>query len=194
MQFYHKHSFKTVLCFPWTIKKNGLPQFFRVDDDITVPHSTTPWDTTTERGTHYSVSQHHIVRPEDRERYPLQCLTAPHRTTWQQKEVHITVSHIFVHNIVLPKGRKKKHLIMSHRTRTSKNNRQVLASLRCYALSSSFYIWKYVFEKFRMPVCGFACNAWFSCSKFSHAETSVLLNSLKTVSYTHLTLPTTILV
>ena len=47
----------------------------------------------TERGTHWSVSQHHIVRHDYRERYTLQCLTAPHRTTWRQREVHITVSH-----------------------------------------------------------------------------------------------------
>ena len=71
----------------------SFPPFFRVDDDITVPHSTTPWDTRTERGAYYSVSQHHTMRHEARERYTLQCLTAPHHETRGQREVHITVSH-----------------------------------------------------------------------------------------------------
>ena len=61
MQYGHKHSFQT-LCASPEKKSNFLPYFFRVDDDITVPDSTTTWDRRTERGTHYSVSQHHIVR------------------------------------------------------------------------------------------------------------------------------------
>ena len=86
----YKHTFRTVLC--WKIKKNRLPPFFRVDD-MAVPHSTAPWDTRTERGTHYSVSQHHTMRHGDRERYTLQRLTASHHGTRGQREVHITVSH-----------------------------------------------------------------------------------------------------
>ena len=60
---------------------------------MAVPHSITPWDTRTESGTHYSVSQHHTMRHGDRERYTLQRLTASHHGTRGQREVHITVSH-----------------------------------------------------------------------------------------------------
>ena len=113
---------------------------------------------TTERGAHYSVSQHHIVWPDDRERYTLQCLTALHRTTWRQSEAHITVSHS---TASYDRRLKKKHITVSHRARTSKNKRQVLASLRCPDLSSSFYT-----EKFRTRECRITCNARFSCNKF----------------------------
>ena len=86
---------------------------------ITVSHSTTPWDTRTKRGTHYSASQHHTMRHEDRERYTLQCLTAPHHETRRQREVHITVSHptdkgthyrVSQHYIVGPDDRKRYKL------------------------------------------------------------------------------------
>ena len=74
-------------------EKNRLPQFFRMDDDITAHDSITPRDMKRERGTRYSVSQHHIARSDDRERHTLECLIAPHRTTCGQRDVHITVSH-----------------------------------------------------------------------------------------------------
>ena len=44
-------------------------------------------------GRHGCASQHHTMRHEDRERYTLQCLTAPHHETRGQREVHFTVSH-----------------------------------------------------------------------------------------------------
>ena len=59
---------------------------------IAVSHRTTPRDTGTERCTHYSVSQHRTMRHEERERYTWLCLTAPHRMSWRQREVHMTVS------------------------------------------------------------------------------------------------------
>ena len=95
----------------------------------------------TERGTHYSVSQHHILRPDDRERYTLQCLTAPHRTTWRQREVHITVFNSTTsYNRRTGGGKKGKKGKTYYSVSPSKNKRQVLASLRCPALSSSFNI------------------------------------------------------
>ena len=110
---------------------------------ITVSPSTTSYDLTTERGTRYSVSQHHIVRPDDR-------------------DVHITAPHM-----VQSEDRKKINITMSHRTRTVKSKRQAFANLRCPALSSSSYIENNIcFQKFRMPVCRFTCNAWFPCNKF----------------------------
>ena len=46
-------------------RNNRLPQFFSMDADITVERSTTSLGPRTGWGTQESVSQHHIVRPED---------------------------------------------------------------------------------------------------------------------------------
>ena len=59
----------------------------------TESYGTMSYDWRPERGTQYSVSQHHVLQPEDRERYTVQCLTAPRTTTGGQREVHSTVSH-----------------------------------------------------------------------------------------------------
>ena len=98
---------------------------------ITVSHRTASYDLTIEWGTNYSVSQCHIVRPDDRESYTLQCLTVPHHRTWRQREVHITVSHsttaydlttekvahfsVLQHHILRPDDREV-HITVSHIT------------------------------------------------------------------------------
>ena len=104
-------------------------------------HSDTSHDLTTDRRTHYSVSEHYILRPDD------------------------SVSQ---HHIVWPEDRKKYTLVF-HRTRTSTSKRQALASLRCPDVSSSVYIENnYVFRSFVRLCAGFTYNAWSPAIRFPH--------------------------
>ena len=75
---------------------------------------------------HYSASQHHTMRHDDRERYTLQCLTAPHRTTWGQREVPITVSHSTTsYDLTTKRGThySVSHIRTQHRTTEGKKKK-----------------------------------------------------------------------
>ena len=128
---------------------------------ITVSHSATSYDRATERCTHYSVSQHHIVLPDDRERYTLRCLTAPHRTTRRQREVHIKVSlsTTFYYPTTEKKNKKQQHTLQClterGQARTRDRRLQVFDALIFLPASTL----KTRFQKFRTRECRFTCNA-----------------------------------
>ena len=90
---------------------------------------------------------------QDREKYTLKCLTAPNRTT----------------------GRKKKYSVSPSKEKQEQETGACKSSVPCSFLQ--LLHWKYVFQMLRTPVCRFTCNAWFTCNKFSHADTSALLHS-----------------
>ena len=72
---------------------------------------------------------------------PLLCLTLPNHETRGQREVHVTVSHSNTSYDRKTEKENKKYIRLSHRARTSKNERQALASsLRFPDLSPIFFI------------------------------------------------------
>ena len=156
MQYDHKHSFETVLCFSWKIENidfcnlsawtttllyltathhetRGQREVY-----IAVSHRTTSYDLTTERGINYSVSQSYIVRPDNRERYILQCLLELHRATWQQREVHITVSHSTT-SYDLRTERGTHYSVSQHHIVRPDNKKRYTLQCLTYSYTTSYY-------------------------------------------------------
>ena len=100
---------------------------------------------------HYCASQDHTMGHDDRERYTLQCLTAPHRTTG---------------------GQRKKHtlqcLTWQGQVRTRDRCFQVF-DVPLFLLASTL---KICFQKYPTPVCMFT-HCTFDSSAFSAEETLI---------------------
>ena len=147
-----------------------------------------------EKYTLQSLTAPHRMTWRQRE-YTLQCLTALHRTTWRQREVHITVSHgttsydlttergthysVSQHYIVRPEHRGKNCTLQYVTEQGQARTRdRCLQSLRCPALSSSFYIENNTFSKVSYLLCaGSRATRDSRAISFRHTETSGLLNS-----------------
>ena len=109
------------------------------------------------------------MRHGGRERYTVQCLAAPHLTTgWQKTHTHTHTQRN------KNKNKKTSQCLTRHgRARTRDGCLQDFDT----PLFLPAFTLKIYFKKFSTRVCSVTCNSWFSCSKFSHTETSGLLNS-----------------
>ena len=91
---------------------------------ITVSHSITSDDLTTERGAHYSVSQHHIGGPDDRERKATNYSVSQHQIVRPgDREVNITVSHsTTLYDLTTERHIKVSHSSTSYDQTTDRGN------------------------------------------------------------------------